>query len=215
MSEEDKKAEDQSQKGQASDANDKSKEDYEAKYKEQQAKQEKLVEELKSAKDMLDAVTPYVDWEAAQGKKEQSDGSEPEYLDKKTVEEMRRRDRELTENELLELRFEVANPDLKGDIDLVKSKLMSLRVKHPRTDKRKLLEMAADEARKHIQKIKDEALEETKKAQAEKEEKDASGLDAQGTTSSKSEERGQTDEEYFKERSKDLAQKKGQQLVKM
>jgi hypothetical protein len=204
MTEENK---DQSQEAPAAEAND-IKEDFEAKYKQQQAEYQKLVEESKANKEMLDAVTPYVDWEAAQGKKQQPDETESEYLMRKDVEVMRQKDRELTENELLELRFEVANPDLREDIDLVRSKLMSLRVKHPRTSKQKLLEMAAEETRKHIKKIKDSALEEVKKSQAKEQEEAASGLDAQGTTSPPPEERGQTNDEYLKERKAELALKR-------
>lgn len=197
---------------------DKAKEDYETKYKQMQAKYqqdvERLNQEIESNKQMLDAVTPFVDWEAAQGKKKESFES-TEYLDRKSIEEMRARDNEMAENRLLELQFKVDNPDLKNEIDLVKVKLSDLRIKHPRTNKVKLLEMAAEETRNHIKAIKESALAEMKKTQAEKEEAEAAGLESQGGTTPEQEQKGQTNEEYFAERKARLQTKKGQQLLKM
>lgn len=195
------------------------KEDYETKYKQMQAKYqqdvEKLNQEIETNKQMLDAVTPFVDWEAAQGRKKQEGYESTEYIDRKAIEEMRARDNEMSENRLLELQFKVDNPDLKNEIDLVRVKFADLRVKHPRTSKVKLLEMAAEETRNHIKAIKESALAEIKKAQAEKEEAEAAGLESQGGTTPVEEQAGQTPQEYLAQRKARLQKLKGQQLLKM
>lgn len=211
------KADDQSQKGQAPDANDKPKEDYEAKYKEMQRKNEQLATEKRKSDEMLDAVTPYVDWEAAQGKTQapKDDIAEPQYLSKGDVELLRRQDREQTDNQMLELRFEVANADLKEHMPLVKANLAAARRANPRMSKQELLDKAASDTRQYLENIKTQALDEAKKKQAAKDEVDAGGLDAAGITSPEQQEQGQTAEEYFSERSADLAKRKGQQLLQM
>ena len=206
------------EKDQSPEAGAEAKENYEEKYKQMQTKYqqdvEKLNQEIESSKQMLDAVTPFVDWEAAQGKKKTEEYNN-DYLDRKSIEEMRARDNEMAENRLLELQFKVDNPDLKDQIDLVKVKLSDLKIKHPRTSKVKLLEMAAEETRNHIKAIKESALKEIQKEQAEKEEKEALGLESQGGTTPLPEQKGQTNDEYLAERKARLQKLRGQQLLKM
>ena len=186
------------------------KEDYEKKYKELQGKSQQEIErlnaELDSQKQMLDAVTPYVNWDAAQGK--QPEG-EPEYLDKKTFEDARRKDNEQRENELLELRFERDNPDLKPYMKYVKAELFEARMKNPRATKQQLLDSAADSTRKFLESEREKVRKEQLEAKRSEDETLLAGLDAQGNTSPQEEEKGQTYDEYIAERKAELRKKMG------
>ena len=165
---------------------------------------------------MLDAVTPYVDWEAAQGGKSQQtdETDQDEYLTRKDIENMRRKDRELAELELLELRFEVANPDLKPYMKLVRAEYADVQRKNPRATRKQLVDLAAENTRKFLKKEHEKVVKGLKEDKRKEDEITASGLDSQGNPSPKQEERGQSADEYAAERKADLAQRKGQQLIK-
>lgn len=187
------------------------KEDYEKKYKELQGKSqqeiEKLREEIATKEQMLEAVTPYVNWDAAQGK--QTPEGEPEFIDKRTFEDTRRRDNEQRENEILELKFERDNPDLKPYMKYVKAELMEARIKEPRATKQQLLERAAENTRKFIESEREKVRREQSEAKRKEDEALLAGLDAQGNTSPPQEERGQTNEEYLAERKAELRKRMG------
>ena len=201
---------DQSQEPKTGDANDQ-KEDYKKKYKELQGKSqqeiEKLREEIASKEQMLDAVTPYVDWDAAQGKTKPPEG-EPEFLDKKTFEETMRKTNEQRENEILELRFERDNPDLKPYMKYVKAELFEARMKDPRASKQELLNRAAENTRNFIKAEREKFEKEKSDAKRKEDLSMLAGLDSQGSTSPKEEKQGQTYDEYMAERRSDLAKKK-------
>ena len=201
---------DKEQSAQATAEPKESKEDYEKKYKELQGKSQQEIErlnaELENQKQVLDAVTPYVNWEAAQGK--QPEG-EQEFLDKKTFEDARRKDNEQRENELLELRFERDNPDLKPYMKYVKAELIEARMKDPRAPKQKLLDRAAENTRNFLESEREKVRKEQLEAKRKEDETMLAGLDAQGNTSPPQEERGQTSEEYLAERKAELRKKMG------
>jgi hypothetical protein len=185
-------------------------ENWEQKYKDQQAKMEQQAEELKTTKSTLDAVTPYVDWEAAQGSQQQLDATEHEFVSKKEVEQLRRQDREAFSGQMLQLQFRADYPDLREyENDIVGPAIFRFRAEFPRETSEQILKRAAEHTRHVIEKAQKAALDKADAKKAEEDAEKAAGLEAAGTTSPKEEERGQTDQEYLASREADIRKKKG------
>jgi hypothetical protein len=197
----------QSQEGQApAPAKEEPKEDFENKYKEMQGKYDQLHQELKTAKETLDAVTPYVNWEAAQGKPAEDDS----YVSKKDIEERIRSVSEMQENRILELQFRVDHPELKGyETTLVAPALVRARREHPRVSKEKLLEIAAKDVTDFLETERKKGEQKAKETKAKADAEAMSGLESGGATTPKPEDEGQTNDEYVAYRRKILNKKKG------
>ena len=179
-------------------------EDWESKYKAQQAEMQKTTDELNRVKDTFDLVSPYVDWARMQ---EQPESSEDE--EKPPSREELNRFYGTVENKLLIADFRLANPDLREYEDtLVSSFVGRLRRTNPRMPQDEVLEKAAEQTREFLK-----AEREKGKAEVEKKKTAAAETAGLGTASGASEKKepseGETNEQYIASRRASLAKKRG------
>lgn len=185
---------------QAAVAENKTTENFEAKFKEMQSKYEQKDIELKRVQETLNAVTPYVNWDAANNPPVEEDG----YVSKKDIATQLRSISESSENKILELQFQVNHPELKGyENTLVAPTLIKIRRQHPTMSKEELLETTAKEVNEFLEterkRGEQRVLNEKKKKEAEM----MSGLETSGQTTPKVDE-GETRDEYIANRRKSL-----------
>lgn len=189
--------------------------DYEAKYKTSQAEIQKLAEDNKSKEELLDAVSPYVNWDAAGGKtttpEKQTDTDDEGYVSKKSMQEAISGIETKSNSAIMALQFQVAHPELAPyEKTLVGPTILRMRKEHPHESLSKILERTAESVNKFLEGERAKGAEKAKEAQEKKDEElaNVSGLEAAGTTTPTTEERGETKEEYLSDRQAQLAKKK-------
>jgi len=188
--------------------------DYEAKYKASQAEIEKLTVDNKSKEELLDAVSPYVNWDAAQGKtatEKQTDADDEGYVSKKTMMDAISGLENKSSSQIMALQFQVAHPELAPyEKTLVGPTILRMRKEHPHEPLSKILERTAESVNKFLEAERAKGEAKAKEAQKKKDEELAgvSGLESAGTTAPTAEEQGETKEEYFKNRQAQIARKK-------
>jgi hypothetical protein len=183
------------------------KEDYEKKYKELQPVLDQRTQELKVAKETLDAVTPYINWELANPKPAQA---EDEYVKTQFVTEQNKKVSDNLENKILELQFRVDNPDLREyETTLVAPALLKVRKSNPMASKEKLLELAAKDVREFLESERKKGEDRVKKDKAKNDAVTMSGLDSVGNTIPIKDEGGESLSDYVKNRQKLVNKKKG------
>lgn len=196
-------------------ANETQTEDYKAKYEELQGKHQQTVEELQSAKGTLDTLDQYgaINWDTITGtqQKVESGEEEPQLVDSKTVERKLREVQERNENQILTLQFRVDNPDLREyEENLVIPEIIRVRRANPRISKEKILEKASENVRKFLTEQEKKFEAKKTKAKAEEDALKASGLEAAGSTSPKTEPTSEEmNKEYIENRQKAINKKKG------
>lgn len=204
----------QSQAGQATvPANDKPKEDYEAKYKALQGEHQKLSEEKQQTEDYIRAISPYVDWRAVRGQdatgQDDRQGEEETLVTSKEVDAKLRQVQQQTQNQLLSIQFRTKHPELmEYETELVVPTLMRLRAQYPHESGEKLLERTAAEVTKFLERVGTNVL--TEQEQAEKKRKEeaeaAAGLESAGATSPEEESSPETTEDYVARRNREKQQ---------
>lgn len=189
--------------------------DYEAKYKTSQAEIQKLTEEGQKDKELLDAVSPYVNWDAARGNpptEKQTDTDDEGYVSKKTMQEAIGGIKSESNSAIMALQFQVAHPDLAPyEKTLVGPTILRMRREHPHEPLSKILERTAESVNKFLEGERAKGAEKAKEAQKKKDDELAgvSGLESAGTTTPTTEEQGETKEQYLSDRQAQLAKKKG------
>jgi len=189
--------------------------DYEARYKTSQAEIQKLTEDNKSKDELLDTVSPYVNWDAAQGKtvpETQTDTDAEGYVSKKTMQEALIGIENKSNSQIMALQFQVAHPELAPyEKTLVGPTILRMRKEHPRESLGKILDRTAESVTKFLETERAKGEQQAKDALKKKEEELAgvSGLESAGTTAPTKEEQGETKEEYFAKRKAQIAKRKG------
>jgi len=188
--------------------------DYEARYKASQAEIQKLSEDNKSKEELLDAVSPYVNWDAAQGKTPATETQTDDdgYVSKKTMQQAISGLENKSNSRIMALQFQVAHPELAPyEKTLVSPTILRMRKEHPHDPLDKILERTAESVNKFLQAERSKGEQKAKEEQKKKEDElaGASGLDSAGTTTPVAEEQGETDKEYFAKRKAQIAKRKG------
>lgn len=189
--------------------------DYEAKYKTSQAEIQKLTEDNKSKEELLDAVSPYVNWDAAHGEsttEKQTDTDEEGYVSKRTMQQAISGIESKSDSQIMALKFQVAHPELAPyEKTLVGPTILRMRKEHPHESLSKILDRTAESVNKFLETERAKGESKAKEAQEKKEKELAgvSGLDSAGTTAPTTEEQGETKEDYFASRKAQIAKRKG------
>ncbi|MHC4316807.1 MAG: hypothetical protein ACYSW3_30570 [Planctomycetota bacterium] len=180
------------------------KEDYEAKYKAQQAEYQKAIEERDEARNTLDTVYPAIDFDKLQGGQQQEEAEKPPV----TQEDLVATKQEIN-NKLLTLDFRQKHPELRDyEGSLVGPAIARIRMQNPRMALDKVLDKAAEETEAFLEKEREKG-----RAEAEKKKADAAaagGLGAAGSKSEKkAEDEGESAEDYVARRKKESAKARG------
>lgn len=195
-----------------------SQDSYEKRYKDLQShttkiEQEnaKIKEQAAKDKELLDAVTPFVNWDAASGKTAPvvDDGSGDEYVNKKTLTTVIKDLQDKFQAGYTTQTFRIKYPDMVAYEDLVGSFLAKTDGRRPMEDR---IDTAVGNVKKLLETERARGREEFEKEKKEKVEKEAeaSGLSAaKGARGSNSEPDGETYEEYIASRQKRFAKAKG------
>ena len=188
--------------------------DYEAAYKTSQAEIQKLTEDGKSDKELLDAVTPYVNWDAVQGKKSvpETQTEDEGYVSRKTLQDAISGIESKSDSKIMALQFQVAHPELAPyEKTLIGPTILRMRREHPHEPLSKILDRTAESVTNFLETERAKGEKIAKEAQEKKEKELAgvSGLESAGTTTPTAEEQGETKEEYVAKRKAQIAKKKG------
>jgi len=155
------------------------KDNFEAKYKELQTEQGKLVEQLKSAQGTLDVLDQQgaIDWNKISG---QSDAPVEDNQDPSAALAQRL---QRQEGRLLTLQFRLDNPDLKQyEDDLVVPFVLKAKQKNPRKSQDDILRIASEDCRNFLSKHEESILARQKEEKAKDDALKVSGLEAGATT---------------------------------
>lgn len=183
-------------------------EDYEKRYKDSQShittlEQENAVMREAAAKDkeLLDKISPYVNWDAASGMQTATEAVEDDgYVDKKTLNKTIKDLRDQIWRNQQTQNFRLKYPDMVPYEDLVAVFLNKTDTRHPFEER---VESAVKNAKKLIESERAKGAELSAKEKREKEAKEAeaAGLaEAKGSEGKDKEPEGETFEDYIKNR---------------
>ena len=179
-------------------------EDYEAKYKTQQAEYQKVVEERDNAQSTLDTVYPAIDFSKLQGSEEQEEGEKPPV----TQEDLAMH-KQAIDNKLLTLDFRQKHPELRDyEGSIVGPAIARIRRANPHMSIDKVLDKAAEETETFLEKEREKGRTEVEKKKTDA--AAAGGLGAAGSKSAKKpEDEGESNTDYITRRKKESAKARG------
>lgn len=202
--------------------------DYKKQYEELNASHTQLSQKAKEDAQLLEMVTPHVDWNAFQGRQvpatggqEESEGDQERFISKKDHDETLRQVQSSTDTKIVTMQFRINHPELRDYEDtLVAPAIVKLRRENPHLGADQLVEKAAKFANDFLKaerekggKAKEQEGEEKEQEEKRKaaEAAKAGGFASAGTTApaTKEEKAGQTTEEYIKERQEQSRKARG------
>jgi hypothetical protein len=168
-------------------------------YKAMQARLQDTEKQLTEKTETLELVSPYIDYDKVPGQapgREPEPTEEPETVTKADLQKVK----DSNKVEMLILRMQVDNPDLKEYSDLVRQNLLDIANSKIPVTADKALEKAVAKTREFLDTERAKGV----KAAEEKRQKDAAagGLGSAGNTAPAEVPEGQTNEEYVAERRK-------------
>lgn len=171
----------------------------------------KIKEQAAKDKELLDAVTPFVNWDAASGKTTQAydPATDGEYVDKKTLNTVIKDLQNQMQVGYTTQTFRIKYPDMVAYEDLVGSFLTKTDGRRPMEDR---IETAVGNVKKLLETERTRGRDDFEKEKKEKaaKEAEASGFsEAKGAKGSEKEPEGETFEEYMAGRNKRFAKAKG------
>lgn len=182
-------------------------EDWESKYKAEQAERQKVVEAHERDRETLDLLMPYVDWSKVQQPAESEGGERQEV----TQDDLKKA-LGAVDTKLLLVDFRISHPELRDYEDnLIAPTVRRIKAENPRLSGTKLLERAAKEVKDFLESERSKGRQEVEKRKASA--AATGGMGSAGTTSTKKKEeeesKGETNEEYIARRQKESAKARG------
>jgi hypothetical protein len=194
--------------------------DWESRHKEAEAELTKVREKAAEDEQMLELVTPHVDWNAVQGgtkpteTKATDDESAEEFISRKEHEERLSRVQATTEGRILTLQLRTEHPELRPYEDsLIAPEVARLRRANPTLRPEQLLEKATKFATDFLEAERAKGIEKAKEEQQTKatETAKASGFASAGATTPKKDEAqgGESAEDYIARRKQQSRKNRG------